>query len=109
MFQAVCDSIRAEYEQLGSDGKVLSDRIIRGLELTHDSPPVAEFEAVLRKAFTPEEVRVAIFHPQEEQICYYPLLLLAAEAAAAAAAAATAFAAFAAAAAAAGCCCCCRP
>lgn len=81
-FNDSCSMIRDEYDKMGGEeGKDLAARIIRGLQVSFDSPPIAEFENVLRKRFTPDEVRVAIFQPQDEQIGYYPLLLLAAEAA----------------------------
>lgn len=79
-FECACEVIRREYAQM-DDGVELGERIIKGLRLSFDDPPVEEFEQILHKRFTADEVRVAVFDPMEEQIAFYPMLLAATEAA----------------------------
>ena len=82
-FDAACLVIRTEYAKMGDaqEGRELADRIIRGLQTSFDQPPVEEFEQILHKRMSADEVRIAVFEPLEDQIQYYPILLMATEAA----------------------------
>jgi len=77
LFDKVKESVYAEYASMdgGEEGKKLGDAIIKSFKAVFDKPPVAEFEAVLQKPFAPDEVRVCLFGPREDQVRYYVLLL----------------------------------
>ncbi len=77
--QAAQASIRKEYNDekgLGADSQILAERICKSFQNAFDKPPVDEFEQILQKNFTEDEVRLTLFAPREEQIKYYPILLL---------------------------------
>jgi hypothetical protein len=44
-------------------------------EITFNSPPIKEFEFLINKYFSIDEVRIALFDPKEEQIKYYSTIL----------------------------------
>ncbi len=69
--------VRADYKNVGLDSEKLADRICQSFQNAYDKPPVEEFQQILRKNVTEDEVRVTLFAPQEEQVKFYPVLLLA--------------------------------
>ena len=78
-FDSACSLIRKDYSEMGADGKELGDRLIGSFVSTYSKPPTEEFEQILQRNFTDDEVRVALFKPRDEQIKFYPILLLCAD------------------------------
>lgn len=50
------------------DGKKLLEKITISFQKQYMNPPIGEFENMLQKNFTIDEVRCALFKPNEEQI-----------------------------------------
>ena len=75
--QNATERIRENYKDIGADAEALSARIIASFQSAFDKPPIEEFEAILQKRFTADEVRVALLAPRDDQVKYYPLLLMA--------------------------------
>ena len=71
--------IRLDYTEnnVGPDSDMLADRICKSFQAAYDNPPMEEFQQILQKNMTLDEVRVCIFAPREAQVRYYPVLLLA--------------------------------
>eukprot|EP00605_Chrysophyceae_sp_TOSAG23-4_P002170 GSChrysophyteH1.ASY1.ANO1.2398.1 assembled CDS len=65
--------VRADYKNVGLDSEKLADRICQSFQNAYDKPPVEEFQQILRKNVTEDEVRVTLFAPQEEQVKFYPV------------------------------------
>jgi hypothetical protein len=59
--------VEQEYHDV-QDGSTLWEKIKKKLWETFSSPPTTEFETILRKNFTDDEVRVALFKPLDDQI-----------------------------------------
>jgi len=59
------------------DGQIMIDQITEKFVSTSNSPPRSDFEHVIRKNFSNDEVCISLFCPSEEQIAYYPKLLVA--------------------------------
>jgi len=74
---SAAERIRANYKDIGADSEVLAGRIIASFQAAFDKPPIEEFEQILQKRFTADEVRIALLAPREEHVKYYPLLLMA--------------------------------
>ena len=72
------EKVSADYASIGADGVELSGKIIQSFESAFERPPVEEFEMILQRNFSKDEVRVCMFAPKEEQIKYYPALMTAA-------------------------------
>uniref|UniRef100_A0A7S3HEQ3 Uncharacterized protein n=1 Tax=Spumella elongata TaxID=89044 RepID=A0A7S3HEQ3_9STRA len=53
------------------------DKITAKFVNSSNAPPRQEFEFILSKAFTDDEVCICLFNPREEQVAYYPKLLAA--------------------------------
>ena len=71
--------IRKDYTEkdVGPDADMLAERICKSFQAAFDKPPMDEFQQILQKNMSEDEVRVCLFAPREEQVRYYPLLLLA--------------------------------
>jgi hypothetical protein len=69
--------IRADYKEVGSDGEELANRICKSFQSAYDRPPLDEFQQILQRNMTADEVRVCLFAPRDDQVKYYPILLLA--------------------------------
>ena len=59
------------------DGQEMVDKITAKFVNSSNAPPRQEFEFILSKAFTDDEVCICLFNPREEQVAYYPKLLAA--------------------------------
>ena len=59
------------------DRQEMIDKITTKFVQTSNAPPRQEFEFILSKAFTDDEVCICLYNPREEQIAYYPRLLVA--------------------------------
>ena len=57
------------------DGNEMTEKITAKFVQTCNSPPIKEFEFLLRKPFTEDEVCMVLFQPREEQIEYFPVML----------------------------------
>jgi hypothetical protein len=77
MLQEAIDVIKKEFENV-PDSEQLTEKVVAKLQQTYDAPPVKDFEVVVNKPFTADEVRTTLFAPQENQIPYYSVILLAA-------------------------------
>ena len=69
--------IEDEFKEL-PDGQDMIDKITNKFVQTSNSPPRSDFEFVLHKTFTDDEVCIALFKPREEQVSYFPTILAAA-------------------------------
>ena len=73
--------VRDDYGAMGvEDSSELASKIEASFQAAFDRPPVEEFEMVLQRNFSPDEVRVCLFNPREEQIKFYTPLMVAANA-----------------------------
>ena len=68
--------VAAEFKDM-TDGSEMIAKISKRFKDAYREPPTKDFEFVLQKAFTDDEVRVALFKPKEEQIDHYVKLLTA--------------------------------
>lgn len=68
------ESIRKDYEEL-QDGEEMTKKIGLKFSKIVEAPPREEFELLIGKNFSNDEVLIALFRPQEEQYKYYPLIL----------------------------------
>lgn len=59
------------------EGQDMIDKITSKFVQSCNAPPRQEFEFILSKSFTDDEVCICLFNPREEQIAYYPGLLIA--------------------------------
>ncbi len=57
------------------DGTEMVQRLSERFSAAYRSPPVEDFEFLLNKRFSNDEVRIALFKPREEQFMYYSLIL----------------------------------
>lgn len=73
-FQDALFVVRQEYKGV-ADGEQMLEKITAKLTETFDKPPREEFEQILRKRFSDDEVRIVVFRPNEEQVDYYPVLM----------------------------------
>ena len=73
-FDHAVEEVRKDYKDI-EDGSALLEKIVTSFEKTFANPHVTDFERIIGKTFTREEVIVALFHPREEQIRYYPIIL----------------------------------
>jgi hypothetical protein len=62
------------------DASELASRILASFQSAFDRPPCEEFEMILQRNFSEDEVRVCMFAPTEDQIKFYPALMTAANA-----------------------------
>ena len=73
--------VREDYGAMGEEDSLeLASKIEASFQAAYDRPPVEEFEMVLQRNFSPDEVRVCLFNPREEQIKFYVPLMTAANA-----------------------------
>jgi hypothetical protein len=63
------------------EGQDMIEKVTAKFVQSCNAPPRQEFEFILSKAFTDDEVIVCLFQPRLSQIGYYPTLLAAAHAA----------------------------
>lgn len=61
------------------DGQEMVDKLTAKFVQTSNEPPRQDFEFILRKSFTDDEVCVALFRPHEDQVHYFAALLAAAQ------------------------------
>jgi hypothetical protein len=66
--------VAEEFKNL-PDGQEMTDKISDKFEHTCNNPPTKDFEFLLGKPFTDNEVCIAMFCPREEQIEYFSTLL----------------------------------
>lgn len=54
------------------DGDKLLEKILTSFDKHFKNPPTRDFEVILQKNFTTEEIRCALFQPTDEQVrCLY--------------------------------------
>ena len=58
----------AKFYEDAPDGKKLLDTILQSFDRHFKNPPIRDFELLLRRNFTSEEIRCALFKPTEDQI-----------------------------------------
>jgi hypothetical protein len=75
--QCVTQVVEKEFESL-PDGKVLTEKVIAKLQNTFDHPPREDFEFVVQKTISEDEVRIVLFNPRIEQVAYLAKCLQAA-------------------------------
>ena len=68
--------VAVEFKDM-TDGQEMIDKITIKFEHTCNNPPTKDFEFLLRKPFTDDEVCVALFKPRDEQVEYFAALLVA--------------------------------
>jgi hypothetical protein len=68
--------VEEEFKEV-ADGQEMIEKITNKFVQTCNEPPVADFEFVLHKRFTNDEVCIALFQPRIEQIPYFSDLLIA--------------------------------
>lgn len=73
----VIEGVENEFKNV-ADGEAMIKKIGDRFRDTFNCPPVSEFEFLFHKNFSDDEVIVALFQPQEEQMSYFPLILEAA-------------------------------
>lgn len=73
----VIEGVESEFKNV-VDGEAMTKKVTERFRDAFNCPPVTEFEFLFHKNFTDEEVIVALFQPQEEQMSYFPLILEAA-------------------------------
>lgn len=76
MLEEAIAVVRQEFANV-PDNEGLIRKVTDKLCQTYENPPVKDFEVVIQKPFTTDEVRTALFAPLEDQIPYYSSLLLA--------------------------------
>lgn len=69
--------VKKEFENVPENDSLI-EKVVGKLQQTNDNPPIKDFEVVINKPFTLDEVRTVLFAPLEEQIPYYSLMLTAA-------------------------------
>lgn len=67
--QSVIQVVEKEFESL-PDGKILTEKVITKLKNTFDHPPREDFEFIIQKTFSENEVRIVLFNPRIEQTVY---------------------------------------
>jgi hypothetical protein len=72
---AALESISKDYDEI-EGGSEMIRKISQKFGRIFDNPPREEFEVLLGKSFSENEVRVALFQPLEEQFKYFPLILM---------------------------------
>jgi len=70
--------VEEEFKDL-PDGDEMIEKITSKFVATSNDPPRLDFEFVMQRPFTNDEVCVALFRPDQEQISYFALLLAAAQ------------------------------
>lgn len=70
--------IEAEFKDV-PDGQEMVDKLTAKFVQTSNAPPRQDFEFVMRKPFSDDEVCIALFSPREDQIPYYAAMLVAAQ------------------------------
>jgi len=68
--------VESEFKDV-PDGQEMVDKITAKFVNSSNAPPRQEFEFILSKSFTDDEVCICLFSPRDEQIAYYPKLLAA--------------------------------
>jgi len=68
-FQHALQLIGKEFESL-TDGKLLTEKVTTKLQATFDHPPKEDFEFIVHKNFTEDELRITLFNPRVEQIAH---------------------------------------
>lgn len=74
----VLKRIETEFKDV-PDSQEMVDKLTAKFVQTSNSPPRQDFEYVLNKTFTDDEVVIALFRPREEQVPYFAEMLLAAQ------------------------------
>jgi aspartyl/asparaginyl beta-hydroxylase (cupin superfamily) len=67
--------VRNEFSKLPDDGDAISEKVCNKLKTTFEKPPTAEFEAIIHKNFSDDEVRVVLFNPSIDQAWFYVAIL----------------------------------
>ena len=62
--------VREEFARL-PDGDAVAEKVLQKLQQTFDHPPTSDYEIIMHKNFTDDEVRCALFHPNVDQVWYY--------------------------------------
>ena len=73
----VIEGVELEFKNV-VDGGTMTKKISDRFRDTFNCPPVTEFEFLFHKTFSDDEVIVALFQPQEEQMAFFALILEAA-------------------------------
>lgn len=73
---AALKKVEEEFKDV-PDGQEMIDKITTKFVQTCNAPPRQEFEFILSKTFTDDEVCMCLYNPKDEQIAYYPRLLVA--------------------------------
>lgn len=68
--EKVLKAVVVEFEQL-PDSKELSEKVCKKLQNTYDNPPKRDFEILLQKVFSDDELRLFLFDPLDFQIEYF--------------------------------------
>ena len=66
-YQYALAKVREAYKDI-PDGDRLLEKIVASFEKHFKNPPIRDFEVILQKNFTMEEIRCAMFKPTDEQI-----------------------------------------
>lgn len=66
-YQHALAKVREAYKDI-PDGDGLLAKIVTSFEKQFKNPPTRDFEVILQKNFTTEEIRCAMFQPTDEQI-----------------------------------------
>lgn len=61
--------VRDEFAKI-PDSEEMTVKVCEKLQQTYDNPPIVDFEFLLNKPFTADEVRVCLFKPREDQVLY---------------------------------------
>jgi hypothetical protein len=69
-FDKAAVAVREEFSKL-PDGYDVSNRVVLKLQGTFDRPPVGDYEFIIRKTFTEDEVRSVLFQPTPDQVWYF--------------------------------------